>query len=252
MTGVALITGGQRGIGLGVAQALKEQGYRLALAAPEAPESPEVSAALADLGDAARYFVFDLRRLDAITPLLDQIEADLGPVTTLVSNAGVPAPVRGDLLDLQPENYDFVMDVNLKGTFFLAQQVARRMLSEPNGAYRSLVFITSISAETVSPERAEYCLSKAGAAMMTRLFAARLASAGIGVFEVRPGIITTGMTAAVKDKYDALIADGLVPAERWGTPEDVGASVVPLVTGQMAFATGAVVPVDGGLSIHRL
>ena len=184
--------------------------------------------------------------------LLDRVEAELGPVTTLVSNAGVPAPVRGDMLELTAESFDFVLGVNLRGGFFLAQAAARRMLELPPEPYRSIVFVTSVSAAIVSVERAEYCVSKAGAAMMAGLFAVRLAPHGIGVFEIRPGIVETGMTAGVKDKYTPRIEGGLVPAGRWGRPADVGAAVLPLVRGEMAFATGAVIPVDGGLSIARL
>ena len=156
------------------------------------------------------------------------------------------------MLDILPTNYDFVMDVNLRGAFFLAQDVARRMLAQPGDPYRSITFVTSVSARMVSIERAEYCVSKAGAAMMAELFAVRLAPHGIGCFELRPGIIETGMTAGVKDKYTARIEGGLVPAARWGQPSDIGQVIVPIATGRMAFATGAVIAVDGGLSIHRL
>lgn len=252
MNKVALITGGQRGIGLGIARALIAEGYSVALASSSAPESDGVQAALAELGDSARYFQHNLRDIAAISPLLDRIEAELGPVTSLISNAGVPAKQRGDMLDMLPENYDFVLDINLKGAFFLAQETARRMLAQGGDTYRSIVFVTSVSADMVSIERAEYCLSKAGAAMMSQLFAARLAESGIGVFELRPGIIATDMTASVKDKYTARIEGGLVPAARWGVPQDIGTAILPLVKGQMAFANGAVIPVDGGLSIHRL
>lgn len=252
MTGVALITGGQRGIGLGIARSLKAAGFKLALAADAQPDDEAVQSALAELGSAARYYRHDLREIAKAAELLDRCEADFGPITTLVSNAGVPAVTRGDMLDVMPQNYDFVLDVNLKGAFFLAQNVARRMLDQPESIYRSIIFVTSVSAEMVSIERAEYCISKAGATMMARLFAARLAPKGIGVFELRPGIIATDMTAGVREKYTARIEDGLVPARRWGTPQDVGDIVVPLVTGQMAFANGAVIPVDGGLGIHRL
>jgi NAD(P)-dependent dehydrogenase (short-subunit alcohol dehydrogenase family) len=252
MTKLALITGGQRGIGLGIARSLADAGFKLALASSSDEESEAVAAALAELGGTARYYRHDLRGIDGVAALLDRVETEQGPVTTLVSNAGVPSRVRGDMLDILPENYDFVMDINLRGAFFLAQETARRMLAWPSDTYRSIVFVTSVSAEMVSVERAEYCLSKAGAAMMAQLFAARLAGDGIGVFELRPGIIATDMTAGVKDKYTALIEGGLVPARRWGAPGDIGQAVVPLVTGQMAFAQGAVIPVDGGLSIHRL
>jgi len=298
MSRVALITGGQQGIGLGIARALRDAGYALALVAEQPPDATAVHAALADLGAGARYFCHDLQDVAGVAALLDQVEAALGPVTTLVSNAGVPARVRGDLLDVTPDSFDFVLGVNLRGGFFLAQAVARRMLaqpaspfragqsgegetppgvaarardgdeiqetarpggsSEPRGAhpiaapYRSLIFITSVSAEMVTTTRAEYCISKAGAAMMAKLYALRLAASGIGVFDLRPGIIATAMTAAVAGQYQARIADGLVPAARWGQPEDIGAVVVPLAQGQFAFATGTVIAVDGGLSIARL
>ncbi len=249
---MALITGGQQGIGLGIAAALAGAGFAVALAAEVDPGAEAVTEALAALGGDARYFRHDLRDVAGAAGLMDRVEAALGPVTTLVSNAGVPAKVRGDMLDLAPENFDFVMDVNLRGGFFLAQEAARRMLAAPAGPYRSMVFVTSVSAAMVSVERAEYCISKAGAAMMAALFAVRLAPHGVGVFELRPGIVATGMTAGVREKYDARIGDGLVPAARWGAPGDIGAAVLPLVRGEMAFATGAVIPLDGGLSIPRL
>ena len=252
MSKVALITGGQRGIGLGIAEALVEAGFQVAVAAPTAADDAEVRHALEVLGCHAHFFSHDVRDLAGHAGLLDQVEAAQGPITTLISNAGVPAPVRGDMLEVVPENFDLVMDVNLRGGFFLAQAVARRMLDTPTDAYRSIVFITSVSASMVSVERAEYCISKSAAAMMASLFAARLAADGVGVFDVRPGIIETPMTAHVKDRYDARIAGGLVPAARWGQPADIGAAVLPLVRGDMGFATGSVVQVDGGLSIPRL
>ncbi len=252
MTGIALITGGQQGIGLGIAAALVQAGFRVALAAELPPHAPSVQNALADLGEAARYYQHDLRNIAARPALLDQVEAAFGPITTLVSNAGVPAKVRGDLLDLSPDSYDAVMAVNLRGAFFLAQDTARRMVARPSQTYRSISFITSVSAAMVSVERGEYCMSKAGASMMAQLFAARLAPDGIGVFELRPGIIATDMTAGVRETYTARIEAGLVPAARWGEPRDIGQIIVPIATGQMAFATGAIIPVDGGLSIPRL
>lgn len=252
MKSVALITGGQQGIGFGVAEALTGAGFSLALASRSAPDDRGVVAALEKLGGNARYFQHDLREIGQCAALLNRIEAELGPVDTLVSNAGVGAPVRGDMLDLEPENFDFVHGVNLRGAFFLAQAVAGRMVARSAGHYRSIVFVTSVSATMASIERAEYCMSKAGAAMMAKLFAVRLAPHGIGVFELRPGIIETDMTAGVMDKYTARIEGGLVPMARWGQPADIGSTVLPLVTGQMAFANGAVIPVDGGLSIVRL
>ena len=252
MSPVALVTGGQRGIGLGIAEALVGAGFAVALAAERPEDDPEVREALARLGPDVRYLRHDLRDVGGSAALLDRAEAALGPVATLVSNAGVPSPVRGDLLDLTPDAFDFVLGVNLRGAFFLAQEAARRMLGLPAEPYRSLIFVTSVNATMASVERAEYCVSKAGAAMTARLFAARLAPHGIGVFDLRPGIVETAMTAAARDAHAARIEGGLVPAGRWGQPRDVGSVVVPLALGRMAFATGAAIPVDGGLSIPRL
>ncbi|MDM7930369.1 3-ketoacyl-ACP reductase [Tabrizicola sp.] len=251
-TPLALITGGQQGIGLGIARTLAAAGWRLALVSRSAPEDGSVAAALAELGPGARYFRHDLADVGRIPILLDTVEKAMGPITALVQNAGVAARVRGDMLEISPENFDWIMGINLRGAFFLAQAVAKAMLDAPADHYRSITFITSVSAQMASPERADYCISKAAAAMAAQTLALRLAPHGIGVFELRPGIIETGMTAGVKDKYTARIEGGLVPAGRWGQPEDIGRAVLPLVTGQMSFATGAVIPVDGGLSIERL
>ncbi len=252
MTKIALITGGQQGIGLGIATALVSAGFSVAIASRSAAKSAAVEIALEQLGSAARYFQHDLQDIAHVPAVLNAVEAEMGPITTLVSNAGVPSKVRGDMLGILPANYDFVMDVNLRGAFFLAQDVARRMLAQDSAHYRSITFVTSVSAAMVSIERAEYCLSKAAAAMMAELFAVRLAPHGIGTFELRPGIVETEMTSGVRDKYTARIEGGLVPAARWGQPSDIGQVIVPIAMGNMAFANGAVIPVDGGLSIHRL
>lgn len=252
MSGVALITGGQQGIGFAIAETLAGAGFRVVIASLPKPDDQTVRSALDRLGDAALYVQHDVSDISAVPGLLDQVEATLGPVTTLINNAGIGAPVRGDMLDMEPAGFDMVMNVNLRGAFFLSQEVARRMLEKPSDTYRAMVFVTSVSAEMASVERAEYCMSKAGAAMMSKLFAARLAPHDIGVFELRPGIIATEMTAGVKDKYTARIEAGLVPASRWGMPQDIANVVLPLVKGQMRFATGATIPVDGGLSIPRL
>ncbi|MCQ0987144.1 3-ketoacyl-ACP reductase [Jiella marina] len=252
MSRVALITGGQRGIGLAIAQSLTAAGWKVAIAAPVDGDDPDVDAALAALGENARHYKHDVTDIAAHAGLLDRIAGDLGPVTTLVSNAGISARVRGDMLEMAVGSFDAVMDVNLRGAFFLAQEAAKRMIALPDEPYRAIAFVTSVSATMVSVERAEYCISKAGAAMMAQLFAARLASHGIGVFELRPGIIETPMTAGVKDKYTPRIEGGLVPAGRWGQPGDIGSVVVPLAEGRFAFSTGATIPVDGGLSIPRL
>lgn len=248
---VALISGGQQGIGLGIAQALAEAGFQPVAVAELAEDAPAVVEAKAQV-PVMHYFRHDLQAIDKTKVLLDDVERAAGPIACLVSNAGVPAKVRGDMLDVAPESFDLVLGVNLRGAYFLAQEVARRMLAGPSDTYRSMIFVTSVSAEMASVERAEYCISKAGASMMARLFALRLAAHGIGVFELRPGIIATGMTAAVHDIYTARIEGGLVPAGRWGAPADIGTVAAALATGQAAFATGSILPVDGGLSIPRL
>jgi NAD(P)-dependent dehydrogenase (short-subunit alcohol dehydrogenase family) len=242
----ALITGGQQGIGLGIAQALSAAGFAVVMAAELDEGAPAVQSALGVL-PAARYLRHDLLGGDPAA-LLDAV----GDVTCFVSNAGVPARQRGDMLTLTAESFDHIMGINLRGAFFLAQEVARRMLATPSDHYRSMLFVTSVSAQMISVERAEYCLSKSAAATMAQLFAVRMAPHGVGVFDLRPGIIDTAMTAGVHDTYSARIADGLVPAARWGQPADIGSVAVPLALGQMAFANGAVLPVDGGLSISRL
>lgn len=252
MSGTALITGGQRGIGLGIAQALGQAGFALALTA-ELPETAvEVQSALAALPAGTRYLRHDLADAAAAPALVAAAEAALGPLSTFVSNAGVPARRRGDLLEVAPGDFDWTLDINLRGAFFLAQAVARTMCARPAPHPRTMIFVTSVSAAMASPERAEYCISKAGAAMMAKCFALRLAEAGIAVFDLRPGIIATAMTDPARARHDARIAEGLVPARRWGQPGDIGASVVPLARGDFAFSSGAVIPVDGGLSIARL
>jgi NAD(P)-dependent dehydrogenase (short-subunit alcohol dehydrogenase family) len=169
-----------------------------------------------------------------------------------VNNAGIGSPARGDLLDVSAEAFDQVLGVNLRGTFFFTQAVARHMISNNSGHARSIITLSSVSAELASPERGEYCLSKSALAMLTKLFALRLAPERISVFEVRPGVIRTPMTSAVADKYDRRIAEGLVPMSRWGEPEDVGTAVAALASGQFQFASGSVINLDGGLSIPRL
>jgi NAD(P)-dependent dehydrogenase (short-subunit alcohol dehydrogenase family) len=251
---LAVVTGGRRGIGAGIATLLAARGFDLALTDIDTADAADTLAAIsahgarvtllqANLGDAARH-----------PDLVDQIVAWGGPIACLVNNAGVPAAQRADLLQISAQAYDSVLDVNLRGTFFFTQAVARHMVATPHTADmppRSIITISSVSAEMASIVRGEYCLSKAGLAMLTKLFALRLAPHGIGVFEVRPGIIRTPMTDAVAGDYDQRIADGLVPMARWGTPQDVAQAVAALATGQFAFSTGSVINVDGALSVPR-
>ena len=251
---VALVTGGRRGIGLAVAEGLAADGFDVAITGTRDDDaSKEAVAKLESFGVAATFVAGDVRMVGDHARVLDAVESALGPIDLLVSNAGIAPPQRLDLLETTEENFDVVLGVNLRGAFFLGQAVAKRMiLRGKKDAGRALIFISSSSAEMVSVNRIEYCISKAGLAMAVEGFAVRLAAEGIAVFEVRPGIIRTDMTAGVVQKYDALIAAGLVPAQRWGEPADVAAAVSALAKSTLRFATGTVVNVDGGLTISRL
>ncbi|MEJ1160649.1 3-ketoacyl-ACP reductase [Prosthecomicrobium sp. N25] len=251
---VALVTGARQGIGRGIAEALGAAGFDIA--ATDLVDDDEAAAAAREAVTAtgARFHLWrhDVAHVESHPALLDHVIDRFGGVDVLVNNAGRGAAVRGDCLEITPENFDAVMDVNLRGTVFLTQVVARHMLAAGRPHPAAIVTVTSVSAELVSHERADYCISKAGLSMWVKALAVRLADHGIAVFEVRPGIIRTGMTAPVADRYDARIADGLVPARRWGQPADVAAVVAALAGGRLGFATGSVVAVDGALSIPRL
>jgi 3-oxoacyl-[acyl-carrier protein] reductase len=251
---VALVTGGRRGIGLGIALELAATGFDIAIADVQADSAADHACGkIRELGVSAMSETFDLADLDAHGTVLDRVEQTLGPVDVLINNAGIGAPARGDMLQLSPENFDLVLGVNLRGTMFLTHEAVRRMLEHQTKiGPRAVITITSVSAELASPERSEYCVSKAALSMWMKNLALRLAPTNIGVFEIRPGIIRSDMTAGVAEKYDRLIADGLVPQQRWGTPEDVGRTVAGLVSGSFGFASGTVLNVDGGLSIPRL
>lgn len=249
---VALVTGARRGIGRAIALALARSGFDLAVC-DIADEADETLAALTDLGARAAFFRSDLADLASHSTTLAAIVDRFGGLDCLVNNAGMGAVVRGDPLDLLPENFDRVMAVNLRGTMFLTQAAARWMLAHPApGRARSIVHVTSVSASHATPERLDYCISKAGLAMWSQGLALRLAPEGIAVFDVRPGIIRSDMTAGVAGAYEDMIAGGLVPARRWGEGSDIGRVVAALARGDFAFATGSVIDVDGGLSIPRL
>lgn len=249
---VALVTGARRGIGRAIAEALASAGFDVAIT-DLADKADEALVALSAHGAKAAYFRSDLADLAGHPATVARIVDRFGRIDCLVNNAGMGAVTRGDVLDLLPENFDHVMDVNLRGTIFLTQAVARRMLAHPAGDRpRSIIHMTSVSAALASPERLDYCISKAGLAMWSKGLALRLAPEGIAVFDVRPGIIRTDMTAGVADTYDRKIADGLVPARRWGERQDVARVVTALARGDFAFATGSVIDVDGGLGIPRL
>ncbi|HEU0204103.1 MAG TPA: 3-ketoacyl-ACP reductase [Burkholderiaceae bacterium] len=249
---LALVTGARRGIGAGIAIELAQRGFDLALTDIESSGAEATLAAIAAHGARATLIASDLGDVAAHAGVVERIVAWGGPIACLVNNAGVPAVQRADLLDIAPESYDRVLDTNLRGTFFFTQAVARHMVAASVSAPRSIITVSSVSTEMASIERGEYCVSKSGLAMLTKLFALRLAPLGIAVFEVRPGVIRTPMTEGVSGKYDQRIANGLVPMGRWGTPDDVARVVASLASGQFGFATGSVVNVDGALSIPRL
>jgi NAD(P)-dependent dehydrogenase (short-subunit alcohol dehydrogenase family) len=251
----ALVTGGCSGIGLAICAELAKAGQRIAILDRTVRDATGLIDTLSAAGAPAVHVLEgDLAAVEQHDRLLDAFEAEIGPIDVLVNNAGIPAKVRGDLLSMSSDSFDDAFAVNVRGTFFLTQNVARRMLDRETDkdVVRAIVVISSVSATMASPERGEYCLSKASLPMLVNLFAARLAAHGIGVFEVRPGIIRTPMTAGVASRYDGLIDDGLVPARRWGEAEDVARIVRALSAGDFAFATGSVIQADGGLSIHRL
>jgi NAD(P)-dependent dehydrogenase (short-subunit alcohol dehydrogenase family) len=250
---LALITGGTRGIGLGIARRLAAEGWDLALCGIRAAD--EVRSTIEELGGRAVYFQADVASRPDRERLAGAVAERWGAPNVLVNNAGRAPRVRADILEADEDSFESLMRVNLQGPYFLTQAVARQMVARKaaDAAFQAaIVFVTSVSAEMASIMRGEYCVSKAGLAMSVRLFASRLAAAGIPVYEVRPGIIATDMTAPVKALYDGRIADGLVPERRWGYPEDVGRAVAALVRGDLPYATGSVINVDGGLAIPRL
>ena len=250
---VALVTGARRGIGKAIALELARQKHDLALTDYLLDEETlAVTRACEALGARVRFYQHDSADVAAHPALIDTIYQYFNRLDVVVNSAGIGAPVRGDLLDLVPENFDRVMDVNLRGAVFLCQAAAKRMVAEKSDAKRSFILVTSVSAEMVSPDRADYCMSKAGLSLFARALALRLAAEDIAVFEVRPGIIRTSMTEGVAAKYDAAIAGGLVPMPRWGQPEDIALSISALASGAFHFATGSVIQADGGLSIQKL
>jgi len=253
----ALVTGGARGIGYATASALIRAGFDVAVASLESEnDAAEAVARLRSAGRRVCYVSVDISDVATHAPLIDSVVAQLGPIHCLVNNAGVTSNTRGDLLDVTVESFDRCIGTNLRGTFFLTQAVARSMLAadeeDIHSPYRSIVTITSVNAEVIGLNRADYCISKAGLSMASKLFAARLATSNIHVFELRPGIIRTDMTAPAQEKYDRLIADDGVPLARWGNPEDVGTTVATIARGLIPFATGEVLNVGGGLHLHRV
>jgi NAD(P)-dependent dehydrogenase (short-subunit alcohol dehydrogenase family) len=259
---VALVTGASRGIGKGIALELARGGYDLVInyaANAAAAEAARAEVRAAGNRHDARVEICqgDVARADDRQALIEFIREKFGRLDLLVNNAGVAPEKRADLLAATEESFDRLIRVNLKGPYFLSQLAARWMIELKSAGAISdyapvIVNITSISAYAASPERGDYCVAKAGLAMMTKLFATRLAAEGVNVYEVRPGIIATDMTAGVQEKYDRLIAAGLTPIARWGTPADVGRAVAAIASGALPFSTGEVINVDGGFHLRRL
>lgn len=264
MTGtnpVALITGAGRGIGRGIALELAKSGFDIAgndiLFEPDNKQSGlfEVEESVEELKASFVPVKGDISSLDDHEQILRQTLDKFGKINVLVNNAGVAPEKRSDVLETTPESYDRLLSINARGTFFLTQRIARQMIEQVEkdpGLKCCVIFISSISAEVSSPSRAEYCISKAAISHMARIFADRLSEYGINVYEVRPGIIKTDMTAPVGEKYGKLIEEGLVPQKRWGFPEDVGKAVAALARGDFAYSTGLIVEVSGGMNIRRL
>jgi 3-oxoacyl-[acyl-carrier protein] reductase len=258
---VALVTGGSRGIGRAIAVGLAGAGFDLVInyvSNEAAAEAAREEAAAAGTAESALVETFraDVSAATGRAELIDFTRRRFGRLDLLVNNAGVAPAVRNDLLDATEESFDRLIDINLKGPYFLTQAVARWMIEQKaqrgTTVEPAIINITSVSAYAASPDRGDYCVAKAGLAMATQLFAARLAAEGINVYEVRPGIIATDMTAAVKAKYDELIGQGLTPIRRWGVPEDVARAVVAIARGELRFSTGEVINVDGGFHLRTL
>jgi NAD(P)-dependent dehydrogenase (short-subunit alcohol dehydrogenase family) len=252
---IAIVTGGRRGIGRSISLELSKIGFNILVVDLEKDSSAE--ATLNDIrssGVAAAFCVADISATGAAENILNASAELPGRLRCLVNNAGVSSLVRGDMLELTPESYDWVMATNLRGSFFLSQAFAKRLLAyqarTAPGEFCSIINITSANAEFLGLERADYTLSKAALSMMTRLFAGRLAKHLINVYEIRPGMIRTDMTAPMAARYDQVVQSGAIPFDRWGEPEDVGKAVAMLAGGGLPFTTGEFIWVDGGLSLR--
>ena len=258
---VALVTGASRGLGRGIAQVLARDGLSVAVhyASNKAAAEETLAACRAAAASPAQKFIAvggNVGLPADRAAIFQQTLEGLGRIDALVNNAGIAPRIRADITEATEEIFDEVMAVNLKGPYFLSQAVVRHWLAHRDdarlrGGYK-LIFVSSISAYLASINRGEYCMSKAALAMATKLWASRLATEGVQVYEVRPGVMATDMTAGVKEKYDKLIAEGLVPMKRWGNGDDVGLAVSALLAGHFPFSTGDIINVDGGIHLQRL
>lgn len=256
MKRVALVTGGTRGIGLGIALELARNGFDLAVnGVRDESAVQDVLKQLGSTGSEVIYCQGNLASSGDRTSIIRKVDAHFGRLNVLVNNAGIAPKERRDILEATEESFDEVLSTNLKGNYFLTQQAANWMITQKKSDSNfaaSIINVSSISATVASVNRGEYCISKAGISMATQLFAVRLGEYNIPVFEVRPGVISTDMTSGVKGKYDKLIDEGLCVTRRWGFPEDVGKAVSALASGSFPYSTGQVIMVDGGLTLPRL
>lgn len=254
MKKTVLITGGVKGIGLGISMLLAKEGYNIvAVGRSDYSSIEEVFAKILRFSPDAKYIKADISNAEDRKRIVAETYEDFSKIDVLINNAGVAPKERNDILKTTEESMDFVLDINLKGTFFLTQLVSNSMIE--NGTKNSspiIINISSISSYVSSVNRGEYCISKAGISMITKLFADRLAEYSIKVFEIRPGIISTDMTKEVLDKYQQLIDDGLTPIKRIGKPDDIGKAVLAICSGSFPFSTGEVFNVDGGYHLRRL
>jgi len=249
---VALVTGGRRGIGRAACVALAGRGFDILIADIAEDGAAETAAEVRAAGGDCAFRQLDIADQASHAAFVEDSWSLTGGIACLVNNAGVGALKRGDLLDVTPESWDRAMGVNARGSFFLTQAVARRMVAEDAAKPRSIVFVSSANAVLASPDRGEYCASKAAISMLVKVFALRLAEHGIAVHEVRPGVIRTDLTAPVAEAYTRRIADGLSPIRRWGEAEDIGRAIAMLAAGDLPFSTGDALHIDGGLHLGRL
>jgi len=250
----AIITGGKQGLGLGSALALADRGFDIVIVdlEPESEISASVLTSVSAKGVEVLYYQLDISDLSAHDALLDAVHDRFGRLDCLVNNAGIAARPLTDVLELGPEAFDRAVEINLRGTFFLTQAFANRLLASPSidNAYRSIIIVSSIAAEMVNTDRAQYCVTKSALSMVTKLFAQRLGREGIFVHEIRPGFMQTPMIASAGNTpVDEWIADGRVPVPRWGQPEDVGVAIATLASGDMPYMTGQPLWVAGGLNL---
>lgn len=244
---VAVVTGGSRGIGKGIAEALLKKGFTVIVTARN--KGVEIEELEKVYNDKILFVPCDISKEEDRKNLTSFVKENFGKLDLLVNNAGVAPRERKDILEITPEDFDYLTDINLKGTFFVTQELTPLLIENEKSR---IVNISSMSAYTASVNRGEYCISKAGISMITKLFAARLAEYGVSVIEIRPGIIETDMTSKVKEKYEKLIAEGITPIKRMGTPEDVAKCVVSVAEGNFDFCTGTVIDCDGGFNVRRL